>query len=241
VSVPLYEQRDQPDGVPPLDLTGERTLPDVPEEQHWLEEGLATYVEPIARAKVGIIPEGEVWRGLIDPEVLKASIPGCETIEKAADNEYKVELVAAIGPVKAKFKGKLVLSDIKAPDSYSLAFEGSGGAAGFAKGSAQVSLSPEGRGTRLRYSAKANIGGKLAQVGSRLIDGVAAKTADDFFANFKATLAPQAAASEAAAQAVAAVGEAPAPGRINPLWIVAGVIAAMLVVSWLLGAPRYIS
>ena len=183
------------------------------------------------------LPQADVWRALIDPEVLRASIPGCEAIEKIADNEYKVELVAAIGPVKAKFKGKLNLSDIKAPDSYSLAFEGSGGAAGFAKGSAQVALSPEGPGTRLRYSAKANIGGKLAQVGSRLIDGVAAKTADDFFANFKATLAPHAAAGEA----VAAIEEAPARGGISPLWIVAGVIAAMLLVSWLLGAPRYIS
>lgn len=183
------------------------------------------------------LPQAEVWRGLIDPEVLKASIPGCEAIERVAENEYKVELTAAIGPVKAKFKGKLVLSDIKEPNSYSLAFEGSGGAAGFAKGAAQVSLSPEGRGTRMRYSAKANIGGKLAQVGSRLIDGVAAKTADDFFANFKRTLAPQAAAAEA----VAAIKEAPVHGGINPLWIVAGVIAAMLVVNWLLGAPRYIS
>ena len=184
------------------------------------------------------LPQAEVWRGLIDPQVLKASIPGCEAIEKVADNEYKVELTAAIGPVKAKFKGKLVLSDIKAPDSYSLAFEGSGGAAGFAKGGAQVSLSPEGRGTRLSYSAKANIGGKLAQVGSRLIDGVAAKTADDFFANFKATLAPQAAAAEA----VAEIQETPAArGSINPLWIAAGVIAAILVIGWLLGAQRWIS
>ena len=179
------------------------------------------------------LPQAEVWRGLIDPEVLKASIPGCETIEKVTDNEYKVALTAAIGPVKAKFTGKLVLSDIKAPNSYSLAFEGSGGAAGFAKGSAQVSLAQEGSGTRLRYGAKANIGGKLAQVGSRLIDGVAAKTADDFFVNFKATLTPKAAAAEAAA----AIEEAPARGGISPLWIVAGVIAAMLAVYWLLGAP----
>ena len=167
------------------------------------------------------LPQAEVWRGLNDPEVLKASIPGCETIEKSADNEYKIALTAAVGPVKAKFKGKLILSDIKAPNSYSLAFEGSGGAAGFAKGGAQVSLSPEGPGTRLSYSAKASIGGKLAQVGSRLIDGVAAKTADDFFANFKETLAPKA----SAAKAGAVVEEAPTRGGINPLWIVAAVIA----------------
>jgi hypothetical protein len=182
------------------------------------------------------LPQAEVWRGLIDPEVLKASIPGCETIEKLADNEYRIALTAAIGPVKAKFKGKLVLSDINAPNSYSLAFEGSGGAAGFAKGSAQVSLAPEGGGTRLRYGAKATIGGKLAQVGSRLIDGVAAKTANDFFANFNATLTPKAPAAAAAA----AIEETPARGGINPLWIVAAMIAAMLAVNWLLGAPRYI-
>jgi len=180
------------------------------------------------------LPQAEVWRGLNDPQVLKASIPGCETIEMVTDNEYKVALTAAIGPVKAKFKGKLVLSDIKPPDSYALAFEGSGGAAGFAKGSAQVSLSPEGKGTRLRYSAKANIGGKLAQVGSRLIDGVAAKTADDFFANFNATLAPQAAQAEAAA----AAEQAPSAAGINPLWIVAAIIAAMLVINALLGGPN---
>ena len=185
------------------------------------------------------LPQAEVWRGLIDPDVLKASIPGCETIERVTDNEYKIELTAAIGPVKAKFKGKLVLSDIKAPNSYALAFEGSGGAAGFAKGGAQVSLSPDGRGTRLRYSAKANIGGKLAQVGSRLIDGVAAKTADDFFANFKETLAPKAGAPKGD-EAAATVEKASAPRGVSPLWIVAGVIAAMLVVSWLLGAPHYI-
>jgi len=185
------------------------------------------------------LPQGEVWNGLNDPQVLKASIPGCETIERVADNEYMIALTAAIGPVKAKFKGKLHLSDIKAPDSYSIAFEGSGGPAGFAKGGAQVSLAPEGSGTRLRYSAKAHIGGKLAQVGSRLIDGVAAKTADDFFANFNAHLAPQAPAAEAPAAsgaAAAASGEAPASSGINPQWIVAAIIGAMLVVNWLVGS-----
>jgi len=126
-----------------------------------------------------------------------------------------------------------VLSDVNPPVSYSLTFEGSGGAAGFAKGGAQVSLSPEGRGTRLRYSSKANVGGKLAQVGSRLIDGVAAKLAEDFFARFNETLAPKVAAAPAAA--------APAPAGFNPIWIVAGIIGAMLFASWLIGAPRYIS
>jgi uncharacterized protein len=179
------------------------------------------------------LPQAEVWRGLNDPAVLKASIPGCESIEKLSETDYKVVITAAIGPVKAKFTGKLALSDISPPNSYSLAFDGSGGAAGFSKGSAQVALSAEGRNTRLRYSTKASVGGKLAQVGSRLIDGVAAKLAEDFFARFNETLAPKVEAAPAEA--------APAPAGFNPIWIVAGIIAAMLVASWLIGAPRYIS
>src|SRR3979490_983800 len=117
------------------------------------------------------VPQAEVWRALNDPEVLKACIAGCEAIERVSDTEYRVTMVAAVGPVKAKFNGKLVLSDLPPPNSYSLSFEGSGGAAGFGKGSAQVSLKTEGAGTRLTYSAKASVGGKLAQGGSRLIRG----------------------------------------------------------------------
>src|SRR5882672_3017784 len=135
------------------------------------------------------VSQDKVWRGLNDPEVLKACIAGCESIEKVSDNEYKVTIVAAVGPVKAKFAGKLVLSDLNPPNSYSLSFEGSGGAAGFGKGGAQVALKTEGSGTRLSYSAKASVGGKLAQVGSRLIDGVAKKMANDFFAAFNEKLA----------------------------------------------------
>ena len=105
------------------------------------------------------IPQAEVWRALNDPEVLKACIAGCETIERVSDTEYRVAMVAAVGPVKAKFNGKLVLSDLNPPNSYSLSFEGSGGAAGFGKGGAQVSLKPEGNGTRLSYTAKASVGG----------------------------------------------------------------------------------
>ena len=178
------------------------------------------------------LPQADVWRGLNDPEILKTCISGCESIERVTDSEYKVAITAAVGPVKAKFAGKLVLSDLKPPHSYALAFEGSGGAAGFGKGGAQVSLFAEGNSTRLRYTAKASVGGKLAQVGSRLIDGVAAKMADDFFKRFNETMAPAAAA--------AAPAEAPLRARLNPLWIVAAIIAAMLVANWLLGPPRYI-
>jgi hypothetical protein len=139
-------------------------------------------------------PQQKVWEALNDPEVLKACIPGCESIERAAENEYAVLMVSRVGPVSAKFKGKLTLSDVRPPDSYSLSFEGQGGAAGFAKGGAGVRLSPENGSTRLSYEAKANVGGKLAQIGSRLIDAAAKKVADDFFRNFNERLSasPQA-------------------------------------------------
>lgn len=129
-------------------------------------------------------PQKVVWDALNDPEMLKACVPGCESITPSGDNEYQVLMVARVGPVSAKFKGKLALSDIKAPDSYSISFEGQGGAAGFAKGGAHVRLTGEGEKTRLGYDVKASVGGKLAQIGSRLVDAAAKKVADDFFRNF---------------------------------------------------------
>ena len=124
------------------------------------------------------------WNALNDPEVLKACVPGCEAITPAGENAYEVLMVARVGPVSAKFKGKLTLSDIRPPESYSMAFEGQGGAAGFAKGGAKVTLIAENSQTRLVYEAKANVGGKLAQIGSRLVDAAAKKVADEFFKNF---------------------------------------------------------
>ncbi|HYR35813.1 MAG TPA: carbon monoxide dehydrogenase subunit G [Burkholderiales bacterium] len=129
-------------------------------------------------------PQKAVWDALNDPAVLKACVPGCESIERTGDNEYLVLMVARVGPVSAKFKGKLVLSDIKPPESYSISFEGQGGAAGFAKGGAHVRLAAEGLMTKLSYDVKASVGGKLAQIGSRLVDAAARKVADDFFRNF---------------------------------------------------------
>ena len=127
----------------------------------------------------------DTWKALNDPEVLKACVPGCESIARVNDNEYQVQMTARVGPVSAKFRGRLSIFDVNAPDSYSLAFEGQGGAAGFAKGAAQVKLSPEGNDqTRLAYEVKANVGGKLAQIGSRLVDAAAKKVADEFFRNF---------------------------------------------------------
>jgi carbon monoxide dehydrogenase subunit G len=129
-------------------------------------------------------PQKDTWDALNDPQVLKACVPGCESIEPIGENQYQVLMVARVGPVSAKFKGKLTLSDIKAPDSYSIAFEGQGGPAGFAKGGAHVRLSSEAKNTRLSYDVKASVGGKLAQIGSRLVDAAARKVADDFFRNF---------------------------------------------------------
>ena len=130
------------------------------------------------------VPQETTWNGLNDTAVLKDCIPGCETIEQVSPNEYQLTMTARVGPVSAKFKGRMTLTDIAPPHAYTLTFEGQGGVAGFAKGEARVELAPVEGGTRLGYSAKAMIGGKLAQVGARLIDGVAKKMAEQFFAEF---------------------------------------------------------
>ena len=130
------------------------------------------------------LPQQATWDALNDTAVLMACIPGCDSIDKQSDNEYLLTMTAKVGPVSAKFKGKMTLLDVQAPDAYTLQFEGQGGVAGFAKGEAQVRLAPEGDATRLSYSVKASIGGKLAQVGARLIDGVAKKMAGQFFSAF---------------------------------------------------------
>ena len=167
------------------------------------------------------LPQQRVWEALNDPAILKACIPGCESIEKISDTEYKVVMTAAIGPVKAKFNGKLLLADLIPPHSYSIAFEGSGGAAGFGKGAAQVSLLPEGSGTRLTYKATASVGGKLAQIGSRLIDGVARKMSDDFFARFNQVVAPTGTPAAAPARPVGRKGV--------PIlaWLVVGIVVLL--------------
>lgn len=138
--------------------------------------------------------QADTWAALNDPAILKDCVPGCESIESSGDNEYAVLMTARVGPVSAKFKGKMTLSNIVAPDSYSISFEGQGGVAGFAKGSADVSLAPAGHGTRLSYKVKANVGGKLAQIGSRLVDAAANKVANDFFVAFNEKVGKPAAA-----------------------------------------------
>ncbi|MEP6944011.1 MAG: carbon monoxide dehydrogenase subunit G [Betaproteobacteria bacterium] len=173
----------------------------------------------------------QTWQALNDPDALKACIAGCETVERVSDNEFRVVMTARVGPVSAKFNGRISLTDVVPPTSYTLRFEGQGGAAGFANGEAQVALAAEEQGTRIDYAAKAQVGGKLAQIGSRLIDGVAAKVADDFFACFAARLgaAPEPAAAVPGPPDVQAVA-------MRRLWIrlaLAIVIVAAMAIYWM--------
>lgn len=135
-------------------------------------------------------PREVVWAALNDPEVLKAAIPGCESIENVGDNELQAKVTLKIGPVKASFTGKVTLSNIKPPESYTISGEGQGGVAGHARGGADVTLEEDGGATILHYDVKAEVGGKIAQLGSRLIDSTAKKLAGEFFSNFAEVIAP---------------------------------------------------
>ncbi len=131
----------------------------------------------------------KVWAMLNDPEMLKTCIPGCEQLDKNSDTEFQAVASLKVGPVKASWKGKVRLLDLDPPNSYRISGEGEGGVAGFAKGNAKVSLSDKDGGTLLSYNVEAQIGGKLAQLGQRLINSAAKKTADDFFVKFAAAVA----------------------------------------------------
>jgi len=131
-----------------------------------------------------------VWAALNDPMVLRACIPGCQELEKISDTEFQAIAKISIGPVKATFKGGVTLTDLVPPDSYTISGEGQGGVAGWAKGGAKVRLEDAEGGTRLIYDVDANVGGKIAQLGGRLVNGVAKKYADEFFANFARILSP---------------------------------------------------
>src|SRR6185312_3371512 len=129
-------------------------------------------------------PRQKGWEALNDPEILKRSIPGCEEVQKISDTQFEAKVTAKVGPVKARFGGKVTLSDLDPPNGYKITGEGTGGAAGFAKGGAVVRLADDADATKLSYTVQAQVGGKLAQIGSRLIDGASRKMADDFFARF---------------------------------------------------------
>jgi carbon monoxide dehydrogenase subunit G len=181
------------------------------------------------------VTQQQAWDALNDPQVLKACIPGCEKVEPTAENQYAIGMSVKVGPVAARFAGKIQLQDVLPPNSYTLNFEGQGGPAGFGKGQARVSLAPpaEGAGCELSYTATAQVGGKIAQVGQRLVDGVAKAMAEDFFRRFDEEMNrrfPQAAVADAA---VAAREPELAPAKRMPLWAW-GVFAAVVVLALLL-------
>jgi carbon monoxide dehydrogenase subunit G len=188
-----------------------------------------------------------VWRALNDPDTLQASIPGCESLEKISDTEFVAKISTRIGPVSAKFAGKVTLSDLDPPNGYRIAGEGQGGAAGFAKGAARVTLADDGAGgTILRYEADGSVGGKIAQIGSRLVQGAAQKTADEFFGRFServaASVRPEGAAAPVSPPEAPPGAGAPAPAAqhaqerrrgLSPwVWITSLVAILGVLLAW---------
>ena len=181
------------------------------------------------------VTQQQAWEALNDPEALRACTPGCDKFESTGDNQYAVGVAVKVGPLAARFAGKISLLDVKPPGSYTISFEGQGGAAGFGKGNAQVTLTPQGTGCELAYTVHAQVGGKIAQLGQRLVDGAAKSMAEDFFKRFDAEMQrryPQAYA-DAAAQ-VAATGAGKPGGAKIPVWAWIAGAALLLVALWLL-------
>ena len=174
-------------------------------------------------------PRQKVWEALNDPAILQKCIPGCEEVQKLSDTEMQAKVTAKVGPVKARFGGKVTLSDLDPPNGYRITGEGSGGGAGFAKGGATVRLADDGSAaTKLTYTVEAHVGGKLAQIGSRLIDATARKMAEDFFRTFSEVVggapAAAAAAEPAAAPPLEAAAAQPPSPRLSPVIWVAGLV-----------------
>jgi carbon monoxide dehydrogenase subunit G len=183
-------------------------------------------------------PRDKVFAALNDAAILQACIPGCESLEKTSDTEMKAKVRLRIGPVSASFTGKVTLSDIDPPNGYRISGEGQGGVAGFAKGGAVVTLRDDGGATVLDYNVDAQVGGKIAQVGARLIDGTARKLADEFFGKFATTIG----GPPAAAVAGTASAAEPPPRALLPSaaaqrgykhWLVIGIGAAVLILIFL--------
>lgn len=173
------------------------------------------------------VTQQQTWDALNDPEVLKACIPGCEKVEPTGENQYAVAMALKIGPVAAKFAGKINLSDLQPPQSYTIGFDGQGGAAGFGKGTAQVKLTPNEGGCDLGYTVHASVGGKIAQLGQRLIDGAAKSLAEDFFKRFDEEMQRRFPAEYAARPPVPA--PTAAGGAKVPSWV--WVIVALIVIG----------
>jgi carbon monoxide dehydrogenase subunit G len=183
-------------------------------------------------------PRDKVFAALNDTAVLQACIPGCESLERTSDTEMKAKVRLRIGPVSATFGGKVTLSDIDPPNGYRIAGEGQGGAAGFAKGGAVVKLQDDAGNTVLTYDADAQVGGKIAQVGARLIDGTAKKLADEFFGKFAAMVGGPPPAAAVAGEASTVAAQPPAPTAASQRgyrhWLIIGIGAAILIVVFLL-------
>ena len=184
------------------------------------------------------VTQQQAWDALNDPAVLKACIPGCNKVEATGDNQYAIAMALKIGPVSAKFTGKITLSDINPPASYKLSFDGQGGVAGFGKGSAAVVLTPNDQGCDLSYTVHASVGGKIAQLGQRLIDGAAKSMAEDFFKRFDAEMQRQYPESYAAKMVMGEIETETTPVTVPaktaiPLWV--WVVGAVVLVAavWL--------
>jgi uncharacterized protein len=171
-------------------------------------------------------PVDTTWAALNDPEVLKACIAGCESLERTGDDAFVALVAVKVGPVSARFKGNLQMTNVAAPNSYTINFDGQGGVAGFGKGSADVALAAEGEQTRLKYTAKAQVGGKMAQIGSRLIDAAAGKITEDFFKAFEANLL-------ASSGAVVTPAAAPVAASSQKLWWVVGAVVVLVALYFL--------
>ena len=168
------------------------------------------------------ITQQQAWTALNDPAVLKTCIPGCDKVEPTGENQYAIGMALKIGPVSAKFSGKITLTDIMPPESYKLSFEGQGGPAGFGKGSAAVKLTPNADGCDLSYTANATVGGKIAQLGQRLVDGAAKSMAEDFFKRFDLEMQRQHPDAYAAKMVMGDVGTQPADlgaRHTVPIWV----------------------
>jgi carbon monoxide dehydrogenase subunit G len=162
----------------------------------------------------------KTWAALNDPDTLKACIAGCESLERTGDDAFTAVVALKVGPVSARFKGNLQMTNIQPPNAYTINFDGQGGVAGFGKGSADVALTPDGAKTLLKYNARATVGGKMAQVGARLIDAAAGKITDDFFKAFEAQLQPTAVPAGVPATTEPAAGS----GIKMVWWLIAAVV-----------------
>ena len=182
-------------------------------------------------------PRQTVWQALNDPVVLKASIPGCESLEKLSDTDMKATAAVKIGPISARFSGAVHLSDIDPPNGYTISGEGQGGVAGFAKGGAKVRLDDAGSDTLLSYEVHAQVGGKIAQLGARLIDASAKQMADAFFDRFSDRWSPPAPlAGRRSRSAAPRPAPPPPPSAISPLALVPREPFGLPLVAWIGGA-----